>query len=156
TVAGGLDCAPNGCGVVFRLSKASGVWKQTVLHKFTGGHDGSYPNSLILDSAGVVYRTTPDGGGRGGSCNPGPDCGIVFRLTPVATGTWPEKILYRFSGGDGLGPDGLAFDSHGTLYGTAMVGGAGNTQCAPTGGCGVVFKLTPTANVPWSLSVVHV
>src|SRR5580704_5288091 len=38
TVAGGTGCVPNGCGVVFRLSKASGVWKETILHKFTGGN----------------------------------------------------------------------------------------------------------------------
>jgi uncharacterized repeat protein (TIGR03803 family) len=93
TADGGVGCVPNGCGVVFRLSKASGVWKETVLHKFTGGNDGYYPNSLIMDSAGNLYGTTSNGGGRGGSCNQGTDCGVVFQLTPVATGTWPEKIL---------------------------------------------------------------
>src|SRR5450432_828649 len=157
TAAGGIDCPQNnGCGLVFRLSKVSGVWKETVLHKFTGGNDGYLPNSLILDSAGNVYGTTMNGGGRGGSCNQGTDCGVVFQLTPVASGTWPEKILYRFGGGNGLGPDGLAFDSHGNLFGTTRNGGGGITTCAPTGGCGVLFELTPTAGVPWTLTVVHV
>jgi uncharacterized repeat protein (TIGR03803 family) len=156
TVAGGVGCIPNGCGLVFRLSKASGEWKETVLHKFTGGNDGYYPNSLIVDSAGNLYGTTSNGGGRGGPCNQGTDCGVVFQLTPAATGTWPEKILYRFGGGNGLGPDGLAFDSHGNLFGTTRNGGGGITTCAPTGGCGVLFKLTPTASVPWTLTAVHV
>src|SRR5882724_5245786 len=92
TVGGGsIDCAPfpPSCGLVFRLSKASGVWKETVLHKFTGGNDGYYPNSLIVDSAGNLYGTTSNGGGRGGSCNQGTECGVVFQLTPAATGTWP-------------------------------------------------------------------
>lgn len=115
---------PNGCGLVFRLSKVSGVWKETVLHKFTGGNDGYFPNSLVLDSAGNVYGTTMNGGGRGGPCNQGTDCGVVFQWTPVTTGTWPEKILYRFGGGNGVGPDALAFDSHGNLYGTTRNGAA--------------------------------
>jgi uncharacterized repeat protein (TIGR03803 family) len=156
TAVGGVGCAPNGCGLVFRLSKVSGVWKETVLHKFTGGNDGYYPNSLVLDSAGNVYGTTMNGGGRGGPCNQGTDCGVVFQLTPVATGTWPEKILYRFGGGNGVGPDALAFDSHGNLYGTTRNGGGGSATCAPTGGCGVLFELTPTASVPWTLTAVHV
>jgi uncharacterized repeat protein (TIGR03803 family) len=157
TAAGGIDCAQNsGCGLVFRLSKVSGVWKETVLHKFTGGNDGYLPNSLVLDSASNIYGTTMNGGGRGGSCNQGTACGVVFQLTPTATGTWPEKILYRFGGGNGVGPDALAFDSQGNLYGTTRNGGGGSPICVPTGGCGVLFKLTPTASVPWTLTAVHV
>ena len=157
TYLGGIDCAPNpGCGLVFRLSKVGGVWKETILHKFTGGNDGYYPTSLILDSVGNLYGTTDNGGGRGGSCNRGIGCGVVFKLIPAASGTWPERILYRFSGGDGLQPNALAFDSHGNLYGTTRNGGGGSTSCAPTGGCGVVFELTPAASVPWKLTDVHV
>jgi hypothetical protein len=157
TYVGGIDCVPNqGCGLVFRLSKVGGVWKETILHKFTGGNDGYYPTSLILDSAGNLYGTTDNGGGRGGSCNHGVGCGVVFKLIPAASGTWPERILYRFSGGDGLQPNALAFDSHGNLFGTARNGGGGSTSCAPTGGCGVVFELTPAASVPWKLTDVRV
>jgi uncharacterized repeat protein (TIGR03803 family) len=157
TNTGGIDCSPNAaCGLVFRLSKTSGVWKETILHKFTGGNDGSGPNSLILDAEGNLYGTTLNGGGRGGQCGFSTGCGIVFRLTPVATGTWPEKVLYRFSGGDGASPNALAFDSHGNLYGTAGGGGGGGTNhnCSATG-CGVLFELTPTASVPWKLTPLH-
>jgi len=156
TNTGGVDCSPTpGCGMVFRFSKVSGAWKETVLHKFTGGNDGSFPTSIILDAAGNLYGTTAHGGGRGGQCDHGVGCGTVFKLTPVASGSWPEKILYRFSGGDGLEPNALAFDSHGNLYGTAA-GGGGSTTCTFTSGCGVLFELTPSASVPWKLTALHV
>jgi uncharacterized repeat protein (TIGR03803 family) len=155
-IGGGVGCSPNpGCGVVFRYSKTSGVWKETILHRFTGGNDGSFPNSIILDSAGNIYGTTVHGGGKGGTCNSGTDCGVVFRLTPAISGSWPEKILYRFSGTDGLQPNALAFDSHGNLYGTTEGGGGESATCQFTAGCGVVFSLTPTASGPWTLTAIH-
>ena len=120
TTTGGLaNCFGNTCGVVFKLTpSSSGHWTETVLHKFTGGSDGYFPNSLIMDSAGNLYGTTPYGGGNGGQCNGGTGCGIVFKLSPRPTGPWPETVLYRFSGTDGAQPDALAFDSLGNLYGT--------------------------------------
>lgn len=63
-----------GNGTIFKLDKAG---KETVLYSFSGGTDGSMPQSgLIMDSAGSLYGTTYYGGHAG--CY----CGVVFKLTP--------------------------------------------------------------------------
>jgi hypothetical protein len=140
---GGLsDCDGSGCGAAFRLSPvANGHWKETVLHSFTGGTDGSQPDSgLSIDGAGNVYGTTPYGGDptcaldvRG--------CGVVFELSPASNGSWNETVLHTFLGGaDGGLPDsGLTLDAHGNLYGTTVFGG--NLEGCDNSGCGVVFEI---------------
>lgn len=158
-------CEPDtglpGCGVVFKLTRtAHGSWRETVLHIFTAGEDGGIPTGgVILDSAGNLYGATQFGGDHkplncqaGGSYPPG--CGVVFKLTPTAHGPWTETVLYTFNGGaDGSEPWGnLTFDSSGNLYGTASIGG--NLSCGPYG-CGVVFKLTPAEQGPWTESVLY-
>src|SRR5882724_1013725 len=161
TATGGEGCSPNpGCGVVFKLTSTSGRWAEKVLHTFTGGNDGAYPTSLIIDSEGNLYGTTVFGGGRGGPNCSAVGCGIVFRLTPAASGSWPEKVLYRFSGGDGALPNALAFDVHGNLFGTTLdcgggsSCGGGNTFCN-LGGCGVLFELESTSSGPWKFTAIH-
>jgi uncharacterized repeat protein (TIGR03803 family) len=63
--------APKGFyGVVYKLDKAG---RETVLHSFTGGADGAYPEAgLIRDSAGNLYGTTEQGGTAG--------AGVVYKL----------------------------------------------------------------------------
>jgi uncharacterized repeat protein (TIGR03803 family) len=53
-------------------------------------------------------------------------------------------VLHSFGGtGDGIFPvDGLIADSSGNLYGTTPTGGL--PGCGLSGGCGVVFKLSPS------------
>ena len=52
-------------------------------------------------------------------------------------------ILYAFQGGsDGAYPGGLVMDANGAIYGATSVGGAGTCY----GGCGTVFKLTPSGS----------
>jgi uncharacterized repeat protein (TIGR03803 family) len=107
-----------------------------VLHSFigyssTGYSDGSFPFAgLIADKEDALYGTTYQGGNR--------DAGMVFRLTPPATGqtAWTETALYSFTGGsDGFNPGaGLIADKQGALYGTTQFGGTGY---------GTVFRLTP-------------
>ena len=64
--------------------------------------------------------------------NPGPGCGVVFRLN---LSTRQEAVLYSFSGGaDGAQPwSGLSRDSTGNLFGTTAFGGIHNA--------GVIFQL---------------
>jgi uncharacterized repeat protein (TIGR03803 family) len=76
---GGSAC---NCGTVFKLTPGKGGrWKETVLHRFTGGSDGSVPDTgLIIDAAGNLYGTTFFGGNTGCYNNGG--CGVVFEITP--------------------------------------------------------------------------
>ncbi|MGA8432806.1 MAG: choice-of-anchor tandem repeat GloVer-containing protein [Candidatus Sulfotelmatobacter sp.] len=137
----------DGCGTVFKLSQTpSGQWKKTVLHYFAGSTDGSYPASkLVFDGSGNLYGATQSGG-SGNGC-----CGVVFKLTPATSGTWKEKILFAFAGGaTGAIPSNVTFDAAGNLYGTALGGGnVSDCQNQNQGGCGLVFRLSPTASGPW-------
>lgn len=117
-------------GTVFELSNSTGTWTETILHDFSGGSDGAYPeSSLLFDSSGNLYGTTWGGGSSGD--------GTIFRVSSSGQ----ETVLYTFTGGaDGAHPlAGLVADKLANFYGTTS--GGGNQKCA--GGCGVVFKLTP-------------
>ncbi|MGA8734645.1 MAG: choice-of-anchor tandem repeat GloVer-containing protein [Terriglobales bacterium] len=135
----GSGCAPDGCGTVFKLTRASdGNWVQTVLHYFGSfSGDGAQPaGGVIFDAAGNLYGTTISGGSSASSC------GTVFELSPGVSGRWTESILYSFAGGPyGCGPaTGLVFDRSGNLYGPA-----GQT----------VFELTPSSTGTWTETVLY-
>ncbi len=144
------NCSGLGCGVVFKLSPgSSGGWIETVLYTFSGGADGAFPIAgLILDSAGNLYGMTNGGGYLGN--------GVVFELSPTSSGTWNENVLYTFTGGtDGGRPYGsLIFDSAGSLYGSAGIGG-NLSRCPRNGGCGVIFELSPASGGAWQESVLY-
>lgn len=65
-----------------------------------------------------------------------------------------EAVLHTFTGGrdGGFINAGLAFGPDGDLYGTAPDGGDPNCVL---GGCGDVFKLTPTTTGGWTLTALH-
>lgn len=107
-------------GTVYKLTHANGKWIETVLYSFKGGNDGSSPiSTLVSDEAGNLYGTTSAGGTQ---C----DCGVIFKLSPNANGTWTETVPYRFPGTPGAG---------GNFYGATTHGGATND--------GTIYKLTP-------------
>jgi uncharacterized repeat protein (TIGR03803 family) len=94
------------------------------------GLDGQNPQApLVMDSAGNLYGTTPNGGAG--------MAGTVFKLSANGTAT----VLYAFGSTattDGHTPyAGLLMDSAGNLYGTTASGGANGG----THGDGVVFSL---------------
>jgi uncharacterized repeat protein (TIGR03803 family) len=143
------------CGVAFQLTpKAGGSWAEKVLHTFSNnGTDGTYPGGMIFDAVGNLYGTT----GAGGPYGDGIPFfgGIAFELSPAAGGTWTEKILYDFGGGDvGYSPGSpLIFDAAGNLYGSTFSGGS---SVGVHGlGCGSVFELTPGAGGTWTASSLH-
>jgi uncharacterized repeat protein (TIGR03803 family) len=113
----------HGHGTVFKVS-SSGT--DTVLHSFgSSGGDGEDPQStLVMDSAGNLYGTTPRGGAHAG--------GTIFEINTDGS----ESILYSFGAGpDGRNPDaGLVMDSAGNFYGTTPQGG--------TYRAGTVFELS--------------
>jgi uncharacterized repeat protein (TIGR03803 family) len=60
------------CGTAFKTTPKG---KETIIHSFRGGHDGSSPMaSLIVDASGNLYGTTTGGGGY--------NAGTVFEITP--------------------------------------------------------------------------
>jgi len=129
-------------GTVFELTpNQDGTWSEKVLYSFLAGSDGGYPLAgLVFDAAGNLYGTTLIGGSG---------VGVVFKLTPKASGRWREDVIYTFiCCSNGIGPaSGLVFDAAGDLYGTTNGGGVYN--------CGIVFELTPNQDGTWSESVIH-
>lgn len=144
TYAGGVQ----DWGSVFEVDTHG---RETVLHSFVGGKDGTTPTSgLIADAGGSLYGTTYWGGSA--HCFDGNGCGVVYQLSPGDRG-WKETILYAFKGAaDGAYPgDGtLVRDAAGNFYGTTLYGGS---QDWPNGN-GVVFKLTHTSQ-GWKVRVLY-
>ena|SRR5579863_332070 len=133
---GGKGCSGGGCGTLFKLD-ATG--KFTVLHRFSGGADGSYPDALIRDQEGNLYGVAGFGGGK--ECFEGQGCGTVFKVDVNGKFT----VLHHFNGEDGALPQSLMLDKAGDLYGETENGGSGH--CYYQGyriGCGTVFKLDAT------------
>lgn len=57
---------PGGAGTVFALVNRSGTYIEQVLYSFSGGSDGSFPeSSLSMDGFGNLYGTTYSGGAHG-------------------------------------------------------------------------------------------
>jgi uncharacterized repeat protein (TIGR03803 family) len=110
--------------------------QESVLYSFPGGPGGALGgSSLYRDREGDLYGTTIAGGGASYEAGGG----VVFELDTEGNYT----VLYRFTGGAGGGGPfaGVIRDSAGNLYGTASTGGT--TDCT-VGGCGVVYKLSPS------------
>jgi hypothetical protein len=147
-------------GDVFMLSPpappdTSSEWNFHLLHhlpSFNG--DGVSPYAgLVLDASGNLYGATQGGGIVNQQCPPA--CGIIFKLAPEGHGEWKETILHRFTtfAGGGSPTGTLALDQYGNIYGTTLGGGGSGNVCA--GGCGTVFKMTPSANGKWKYMVLH-
>jgi uncharacterized repeat protein (TIGR03803 family) len=149
---GGEGCGTDGCGVVYELSPVAGGWNETVLFRFPGGgtggwggFGGSTPLGVILGSDGSLYGTAFYGGNYESDCSLGfLGCGVVYRLSRSATGTWGQTVLRSFTGGaDGGNPQsGLTFGPNGNLFSSGVSGPASST-CITLGGCGVVFEIAP-------------
>lgn len=155
---GGTGCDTAGCGVLFRLTPpaaAGGAWTYSVIYRFSGAADGSFPAGMMTGADGTIYGVTQYGGGNAcllGTTNVG--CGTVFALVPPASagGGFSVRTLYRFaSGPTGNFPNrGLDQDRFGRLIVTTSAGGA----CAT---CGAVIRLAPptTGTAPWVATVLY-
>jgi len=141
-----------GPGWTRTASTASDQAPETILYSFKGMSTGFFPSGgVVEDAAGSLYGTTqlgglvfPAGWTSGG--------GTVFKLTRTGSG-YSESAIYEFGAsgsGDGAYPysgNSLAIDSAGALYGTTAAGGAfAAAACGGGAGCGIVYKLEPTAH----------
>jgi uncharacterized repeat protein (TIGR03803 family) len=138
-----LEGGAYNCGLAFQLSppaNGNGPWTGTMLHNFTGGADGRFPEAgLALDPRGNLYGVS--------------DNGVVFELSPPGNGNgaWTETVLHTFSEkDDGRLPwSALIFDSSGDLYGTTYSGGPQ--------GFGLIFELSPPVggSAAWNETVLY-
>ena len=139
-------------GSVFRLTPSgNNSYSESVIYAFPFQSkppyyaDGLGPTgSLLADGSGAFYGTSP----IGGDCpNHSYACGIVYKLTPSASG-YTENVLYSFRGAtDGWWPlTGVIADASGALYGTTEYGGPADQ--------GTVFKLTPSGS-GYTESILH-
>ena len=113
--------------LILVLGSLASAQTETVLHTFTNGSDGGYPQqSALLPLGGSFYGVTLFGGQN--------SFGTIFQLSQDSSGNWQETVLYSFTGGsDGQYPLGaLIADRAGNLYGVTNSGGAQ--------GAGVVFE----------------
>jgi uncharacterized repeat protein (TIGR03803 family) len=121
-----------GLGTAFELSPSGGGWNFSVLYTFNSSIAYGPNGGMVLDASGNLYGTAA-GGLRNG--------GIVFELSPGASG-WTFSVVHDFHGGaDGASPVGVTFDKTGALVGVTNIGGSTNCQY----GCGTVFALVQVA-----------
>ena len=139
------DCAPNGCGTVFKIELFNGEWILSTLYTFKGETDGFRPEArVVFGQDGALYGTTSglntdDGDNIGGT---------IFNLVPPgqpcksANCVWTKKVLYQFGNTDCTAWSDyetctygdLIFDNQGNIYGTTSAGG--------TAGYGQVYELS--------------
>jgi uncharacterized repeat protein (TIGR03803 family) len=125
----------NGQGAAFQLTQSGGQWSESTIYDFCAQSqcaDGAQPwQGLVMNAAGQIFGVTY---GRPDSSQ----YGVVFQLTPGGD-TWTERVLYSFCQAanctDGRGPNGLALDITGALFGTTYSGGTNNA--------GLAFRLLP-------------
>ena len=113
-------------GTVFKIAPNG---KETVLHSFTGGKDGSYPSGgvAIISETGDLYGSTKDGGKK--------KFGTIWHILP--DGTFVTVLNFNFKNG-AYGVGRLIQDDQGTLYGVTQDGGKG--------GFGTVYALSLQGN----------
>jgi uncharacterized repeat protein (TIGR03803 family) len=120
----------NSQGAVYKVTPEGALTPIYSFCSLPGCADGGQPFAgLVLGSDGNFYGTTP---------------GTIFTVTPSGTLTTLYKFCSLPNCADGNGDYApLVLGSDGNFYGTTTGGGAVQTyECE--GGCGTVFKVTPS------------
>jgi len=137
-------------GTIFSLTPAG---KFTLLHTFTPGTSknfasGAGPVTLTEGPDGKLYGWTASGGINFGGQFTG--YGVLFRISKTGTGF---QVIHKFCSVelytclDGAYPTGpLLVGTDGNLYGATFEGGSGyNGSNCESGGCGTIFRVTPSS-----------
>ena len=120
-----VDGGAYGYGTVYESTPSGSDWTEKVIHSFSGGSDGAYPQAgLIVDQSGDLYGAAISRGNN--------NYGTAFELEPGG-GSWNFNLLYSLGLQSGQPTSTLTLDNAGNLYGTANSGGKY--------GAGAVFKL---------------
>lgn len=133
------EAGSTGYGTVFNITP-SGTF--TLLDSFDPTV-GEYPfGAPLTQGANADYYGTLQSGGSNLALCGGSGCGTVYAMTPGGA----LNPIYDFCSlsncTDGSVPlTGLTLASNGYFYGTTSTGGV---NCISNGGCGTVFKITPT------------
>lgn len=140
------------------LAGAAQAQKFSALYEFEGTSNGETPwSSLNFDGAGNLYGTARYGGLN--NCSGGLGCGVVYQLSPPASGSgpWTQTVVHAFANGsDGATPfAGLVADSSGNLYGAAFYGGDFTGSNCTNDGCGVIFEFSPAGEGVWTETVLY-
>lgn len=126
-----------GCGSIFEITPAG---KFTTLHKFcsvTNCADGYGAFAgLTMANDGNFYGTTAYGGAN--------LSGVAFKMTPQGSVTTLYSFCSQTNCADGsLSNQTLIQAPDGNFYGSSLAGGS--ARCS--GGCGTVFKMSPTGQL---------
>jgi uncharacterized protein (TIGR03437 family) len=142
-------------GTIFKLTPGGTV---TTLHTFENSEGVNPAAGLFQGADGNFYGTTEFGGAGNCPFTEGfpSGCGTVFKITTTGTLT----LLYTFGTkssasatlADGANPiAGLIQATDGNFYGVTASGGIagcqGNLNIFLVGGCGTIFKITPTGTL---------
>jgi uncharacterized repeat protein (TIGR03803 family) len=123
-----------GCGTVFKMTPSGTL---TTLHNFDYTDGYVSRSGLIQATDGNFYGTTNGGGAN--------QYGTVFKITPTGTLTSLYSFCSQLGCTDGDAPyAGLVQATDGNFYGTTTLGGGSGCY---GGGCGTVFKITPSGTL---------
>ena len=146
TYKGGANCAPYGCGTVFKITPSGTL---TTLYSFCtqgGCMDGSYPEAGLIQAGNGDFYGTTHGGGT--NCTDTFGCGTIFKITPGGALTTVYSFCAQSSCTDGEFPAaGLFQGSNGDLYGTTTYGGIPVLNSSFDYGYGTIFKITPSGTL---------
>jgi uncharacterized repeat protein (TIGR03803 family) len=143
TTAGG---GTNSRGTVFKVTPAGQL---STIYNFCSQAncaDGSDPRAgLVLATDGNFYGTTALGGAN---CPSADECGTVFRITAKGQLTRLYTFCSQTNCADGQSPLGsLIQAADGNFYGTTTAGAINCYSNFYDGGCGTIFKITPTGKL---------
>jgi uncharacterized repeat protein (TIGR03803 family) len=130
----------SGCGAVFKLTPSGSHYSEKVILRFgVGSVSGRLPSNapLALGDGGVLYGATKTG-------SPSVH-GTIFKLTPSGSHYAYSLVDDFATNKTGAEPIGVTIDGNGAIYG--ITNGGGRSRCSGVdGGCGVLFKLTPSGS----------